>query len=385
MTEETKTRKVRSVIPASPVDSPTIAALKLIAGESKELPLMSTKLQPIRYVPTIFTSFNRAIVLGGAPLRATYLIHGPSGSGKSAFALGLVNSFTRLGHAAAYIDAEHAVSKRWFQELGAEMNAILFEQPDTFEEAVALIDKWIGNFKKAKADGKLEPTKGFIVVIDTIHKLVPKTEMEKLLAANPNLSQTQAEKKINDNIGKGWGRYRANLISVWIDKMTPIVGKNDIAFVAIAHERENPDKDDWGADEYKVKGGSSLIYESMVRVRITAGSPITASAGGAKKMIVGTTGNVLVAKNKVGYPNESGQFFLSNGKGSAPIGFDLEREAFVEGVRREIITKSGAWYYLPDGSKWQGDEQTIAHLREDADSYQSLYDSLIIESDYECV
>jgi len=380
-----KERKVRSVIPATNPDSPTLSALKLIAGESKEVPLMSTKLQPIRYVPTIFSSFNRASVIGGAPLRSTYLIHGPSGSGKSAFAVGLVNSFVKYGHAAAYIDAEHAVSKQWFGELGTDMNAVLFEQPDTFENAVALVDKWIGNFKKAKADGKIEPNKGFIIVVDTIHKLVPKNEMQKLLASSPKLTEAQAVKKINDNIAKGWGRYRANLISVWIDKMTPIVGKNDVAFVAIAHEADNPDKDNWGEDEYKVKGGKSLIYESMVRVRITSGGLILMDIAGGKKMEVGAICQGLVAKNKVGYPREPFRFFLSNGKGDAPIGFDMAREIFEEGVRRGEIKKSSSWYYLPDDSKFQGEAQVIEYLRDDGDAYQTLFDALTIESEYECV
>ena len=293
---EKKTRKVRTIIPATDIDSPNLAALKIIAGETDHLPLMSTDLKPTRYVPTIFPSFNRAVVLGGAPLRATYLIHGPSSSGKSAFAAGLVRSFTELGHAAAYIDAEHAVSKQWFQQLGVNMNHVLFKQPDTLEEAVSLVDKWISNFRIAKEKGKLEETKGFIIIVDTIHKLVPKTEMQRLLASNDKLTPAQAIKKINDNIAKGWGRYRANLISVQIDKLTPIVGKNDVAFVAIAHENENPNKDNWGEEDYKVKGGKSLIYESKVRVRITSGGPILIPSANAKKLQAGYVCQGVVAK-----------------------------------------------------------------------------------------
>jgi len=382
------TKKVRTVkIPATPIDGPRLNALKIISGEADNVPVMSTVLQPIRFVPTIFSSFNRAVVLGGAPLRVTWLIHGPSASGKSAFALGLVNSYTRYGHLAAYVDAEHAVSKQWFYELGADMNAILFKQPDTFEEAIAEIDMWIANFKKAKKnwhskDPKIkakgiEPNKGFIIVIDTIHKLVPKRELEQLTTPKG------AKKKIEDNIQKGWGRLRANLISVWIDKMTPVVGKNDITLVMIAHERDNPDQEDWFAPDYKVKGGQALVYESMVRTRVTAGSPIKMKKDG-KKIITGLTHNINVAKNKVGYPNENAKIFTSNGKGNAPIGFDLEREVFHEGLRRGIIEISGSWYYLPDGAKAQGDEQLITYLRDNPDAYQALFDNLLIDSQYEC-
>jgi len=381
-----KTRKVRTTVPATQRDSNRLNQLKLIAGASKDedVPLMSTQLEPIRYVPTIFTSFNRAIVLGGAPLRCTYLIHGPSSSGKSAFAVGLLNSFVQRGHFAAFLDAEHAASKKWFIELGADPEAILFKQPDSFEDAMATIDKWIANFRKAKDDGHIAKDKGFAIVIDTIHKLVPKNEMSKLLASGDKLSEAQAVKKMNDNIAKGWGRYRANLIAVWINKMTPIIGKNNIAFINLAHERKNHDATNWNDPDYAVKGGESLVFESMARIRVTPGPSIKIPTTGGKKMIIGHTSNFQVVKNKVGYPNEHGEFHILHGKDDCLAGFDLPREAFVEGVKREMIVKSGAWYYLPDGSKHQGDENAITYLHENPDAYNKLYNALAIKSEYEC-
>lgn len=381
---DTTQKKIRQIVPVTPADSPVVSALKLISGESKDVPLMSTNLQPIRYLPTIFSSFNRASVIGGAPIRCTYVVHGKAGGGKTAFAVGLVNSFTRLGHFAGYIDAEHAVDKKWFLQLGADPEAILFEQPDTFEETIALVDKWTLNFKKGKAEGHIPQDKAFIIVVDTIHKLVPKRELAQLLASGP--SDTKNEKKITENIDKGWGRLRANLISVWIDKMTPIVGKNDIAFVMLAHEHElQTQGGNWNDPEYKVKGGQALLFEAMVRVRVTPGSPVMYQTKNGGKIEVGHTSNFTVEKNKVGYPHEAGVFFTSNGKGPAPIGFDLAREAFTEGVRRGVITLTGAWYNLPDGTKHQGEEQTLAHLRDNPDGYQALYDALLIKSDFECV
>lgn len=382
-----KERAIRTTIPATKQDSEKLSQLKFIAGVSndEDIPLMSNVLEPIRYVPTIFSSFNRAIVLGGAPLRCTYLIHGPSGSGKSALALGLVNSFTRRGHFAAYLDAEHAVSKKWFGELGADMDSILFKQPESFEEAMASVDKWISSFKKGIETGVIPKNKGFILIIDTIHKLVPKNEMNKLLASSTSLSDAQAVKKMNDNVAKGWGRYRANLISVWINKMTPIVGKNNIAFIALAHERKNHNATNWNDPDYTVKGGESLVYESMVRIRVTPGATIKIPIANGKKMVIGHTSNFQIIKNKVGYPNEHGEFHVLHGKENCLAGFDLPREAFIEGVKQEKIVKSGPWYYLPDGSKHQGDENTITYLHENPNAYNELYNALVIESQYECV
>jgi recombination protein RecA len=365
-------KKVRRSI-QTPKKKSTLSLLKTISGESKDIPIMSTKLEPIRYVPTIFTSFNRAIVLGGAPLRSHWLIHGPPGGGKTALALGIINSFTRFGHAAAFIDAEHAVSKQWFTELGADMDSILFKQPNSFEETTVLVDKWISNFKEAKEKGKIENDRGFVIVIDTIHKLVPEKELSQLTGKN-------ADK----NLYKGWGRYRANLISVWIDKLTPVIGKNDVAFITIAHEREeNSEGKNWYSPDYKVKGGQTLLFEAAVRIRVTAGEQVT-EVQGKKKVNVGRTHHFTVEKNKVGFPHESGTFYTSNGKGSAPIGFDLARESFVEGVRREIIIRSGSWYELPDGYHVQGEKQAIEHIREDNNSFNNLCKKLTIQSMYQC-
>ena len=361
--------KVRRIsVPPTKVRSTTSDALRIIAGSSKDLPLMS-KLKPIRYIPTIFTSFNRAVVIGGAPVRATWLIHGPTASGKTVFALGMVNSFVQQGHLAAYIDAEHAVSRQWFEQLGANMDSVLFEQPDTFEDTVDLVDKWISNFKDAKSKGMISESTAFIIVVDVIHKLVPKRELAKLTG--------KAGAKENP-MDKGWGRYRANLISVWIDKLTPIVGKNDIAFVMLAHERESESTDNWFAPDYKVKGGTSLMYEAMVRVRLNESNLLYLDTGGKQKTEIGKIHKFTVAKNKVGYPNERGVFFTSNGKGMAPIGFDHAREIFTEAEQRGIIKNSGAYYYFPDGRKEQGKENAINYLRND-DAYQSLYDELSID------
>jgi len=365
--------KIRKIVaPPTVRPSTTSDLLKIIAGDSKNLPTMSSKLAPIRYIPTIFTSFNRAVVIGGAPVRATWLVHGPTASGKTVFALGMVNSFMNQGHIAAYIDAEHAISKTWFQQLGADMDNILFEQPDTFEDAVDQVDKWLTNFRVNKEKGIIPATTAFIIVVDVIHKLVPKKELAKI---------TGKASSDRNPLDAGWGRYRANLISVWIDKLTPFVGKNDVAFVMLAHERESAHTDNWFAPDYKVKGGAGLMFEAMVRVRLNEAVPIyTQSKSSGKKIEVGKKHSFKVAKNKVGYPNESGVFFTSNGKGTAPIGFDLAQEIFVEAENRGIVKSSGSYYIFPDDTKVQGKENAYVYLR-DPDNYQSLYDELLLDLD----
>jgi len=334
---------------------------------------MDQALRPVRYIPTIFPSLNRALQLGGAPLCATYVLHGPPGGAKTAVALGLASSFTRQQHAAAIIEAEHALSKKWAVKLNVPMEGILFNQPDNFEEAIDLVDGWIENFKTSKESGRIPEDRGFIIIIDTIHKMPPKYELKQMRSANKGGGA--------ENINKGWGRYRANMISSWIDSLTPKVGKNDIAFVALAHEKDaqqDQDKDkDWYADDYRVKGGKSLLFEAMVRLRCRATKRIFEARGG-KKILVGREHKIMVEKNKVGFPHDEATIYIGNGRGSMPLGFDLAQEAFVEAKARDLLEISGSNYTFPgeDETTINGRENAIEYLRTHPDAYEELYDLL---------
>jgi recombination protein RecA len=372
-----RTRTPASKSSAIPTSVPTKVSradmLSAIAGDSKKVITMDQALRPVRYIPTIFPSLNRALQLGGAPLCATYVLHGPPGGAKTAVALGLASSFTRQQHAAAVIEAEHALSKKWAVKLNVPMEGILFNQPDNFEEAIDLVDGWIENFKTSKESGRIPEDRGFIIIIDTIHKMPPKYELKQMRSANKGGGA--------ENINKGWGRYRANMISSWIDSLTPKVGKNDIAFVALAHEKDaqqDQDKDkDWYADDYRVKGGKSLLFEAMVRLRCRATKRIFEARGG-KKILVGREHKIMVEKNKVGFPHDEATIYIGNGRGSMPLGFDLAQEAFVEAKARDLLEISGSNYTFPgeDETTINGRENAIEYLRTHPDAYEELYDLL---------
>lgn len=346
--------------------------LSAIAGDAKNMQTMDD-LDYIPAVPTIFTGFNRAVVLRGAPAKTTWLVHGPPGGGKTALCLGMGTSFIRNGHAAAYIDAEYALDKKWVLALKTETKGMLLHHPSSFEEAFDRVDVWINNFARAKKDGKIPEDRLFIIFVDTIHKLAPKRELDALASFKPNAGKSTHG---GENINKGWGMLRANMITTWIDHLTPLVYKHGVAFVALAHEKEEK-SDTWGQDDYKVKGGQSLIYEAMVRIRVKQGPKLFEESGG-KKRIVGQTHIASVEKNKVGHPHEFFKFFTSNGKGQAPAGFDLPLEAVTEAQYRKVLTKAGSWLYLPydDSQKFQGEAQLVQHLRNNPDAMEEFTEYL---------
>lgn len=340
--------------------------LKMITGEKNDVETIESSLQPTKVIPTRFTSFNRAVVAGGAPVRCTYLIHGPPAGGKSIFLIGLLNSFVENGHFAMMVDAEHASTKEWYNHLKIYMDRILYYQPDTFEDAIDKVDEAMINFKKAKKEGNIHPDACFAFGVDVIHKLVPKGELDELRSDRKGGGA--------QNLNKGWGMRRANMIATWLGKLTPIVGKENFAFIALAHETEiKDDSKKWlGGTIIKVKGGGELVYEAMLRIRVQQGKSIYED-----KELVGRSHVGMIEKNKVGHDREQFKFFIGNGKGSIPSGFDRGSEIFEECCKQNIIVPTGAWYNINDGNnnieRIQGKDNVISLLRNNDNIYNYYF------------
>lgn len=356
--------------------------LSFISKDSKNVTTLDD-IEIIPSVPTVFTSFNRAVVLRGAPGGTTWLVHGEPGGGKSVFSLGICNSFVNTGNVAGIIDAEYAMEKRWIDANKARKDGILYHRPLSLEDAFETTDIWINNFAKAKKDGKIPEETMFAIVVDTIHKMACKQEIADLRSGGGSGGR---EKHGSENLNKGWGMRRANVITTWLDYLTPLVSKHRITFIALAHEKETK-PETWGSPDYKVKGGKSLIYEAMVRVRISQGKKIFVEDG-KKKIVVGQEHHGQVIKNKVGHPYEYFKFFTSNGKGDVPAGLDHIQEAICECEYRNAFHKSGAWLYLPydHSQKFQGENNLKKYFIDNPEAFvefvEYLNDSLDDPSDY---
>src|SRR6266550_1042386 len=65
---------------------------------------------------------------------------GPDSSGKTTLALHVVANAQRLGGAAAYIDAEHALDVEYAKKLGVDIDNLLVSQPDTGEQGLEICE-----------------------------------------------------------------------------------------------------------------------------------------------------------------------------------------------------------------------------------------------------
>jgi len=332
--------------------------LQLIASDIDNMDTMDNRVDIIRYVPTILPSFNRGIVLGGAPLGCVWTLHGEYAGGKSSLAVIIVSSFAENGHLALFIDAEHAASKVWFQQLGANPVKFNYYRPKYLEDMSNAIDDVIENFDIGKKKGDIEDDKGLIIVVDSINKLTPMNEFERF------------KKEGAEALEKGLARTRGNLLQSWLDHITPVIGERDIALVCIAQERIIQDAKPWEID-FKVKGCQGLMYDSSVQIRVSKGKKQWEGSD-KKKVLVGFEHKMHFIKNKVGFPMETGSFYTSNGKGDAPIGLDLAKTVYNEAILRgskHFTKSSGCVYYK--GEKFR-ERQLLKLLRNDVDTLNDI-------------
>jgi len=341
--------------------------LKDIAKGVEGLTTMDEALEVTRFVPTIYPSFNRAVVLGGAPVGCIWTVHGEYGGGKSAFCVGLIESFIEQGHLAAFIDAECAADKKWFLSLGVDPNAFLFYRPDTFEDTADMIDTLVKNFDAGRKDGTIPEGQCMIIVIDSVNKMTPKSELARF------------QKEGADALDKGLARFRGLLLQSWLDRMTPIIGKRDIALICIAQEREVKPEKMYDPD-FRVKGCQGLMFDVSVQLRILKGSKLWTEFGKGKvkkKRLYGQAHNMIVFKNKVGFPLEFARFHTSNGKGYVPIGFNHAMTALMEDKYRgeqgheRLVEQSSSWYSYNE-TRVNGEKAFITALMEDPDLLNDL-------------
>lgn len=306
-----------------------------LIGDSKRAIAMSD-VDAFQAIRTGITSFNRATTVGGAPLSCVYLVHGPSQSGKTTFLLSMIESFVRAGGLAAFVDAEMAAdTKRWFRQLGVDPSKVLYigrtnvETRDadlgylSYEEIVEEVDEFIERYRKAKREGRIGPRTPLLIIIDSISRMVPKSLLKSLA------------KDGGDALRSGIGRIQAQMNSAWLAELGVKVGDEPILLGVIAHEMEAQGAGKYEPD-YKVKGGTSIVFDAMMRIRLVhAGRIYDAAAEDAE--VVGKRHRITIMKNKHGPDFQTATFYTSNGAGIAPAGFDRTREVVHEAIERGLL------------------------------------------------
>jgi recombination protein RecA len=289
-------------------------------GSIMKLGEASAKLN-IEVIPSGALALDIALGVGGLPRGRVVEIFGPESSGKTTVALHVIAEAQKLGGAAAFVDAEHALDPLYARNLGVDIENLLVSQPDTGEQALEIAEALVRS-------GAVD-----VIVIDSVAALVPRAEIE-------------------GEMGDSHVGLQARLMSQALRKLTGAISKSRTTVVFINQIREkvgivygNPET---------TTGGRALKFYASIRLEVRKQENIKQGTD-----IIGSRTRVKVVKNKVAPPFKQADFDIMYGSGISKEGSILDIAA-----EMNIINKSGAWYSYEDERLGQGRENVKDYLKE---------------------
>ena len=284
----------------------------------------SDAIKDIEVVSTGSLGLDIALGVGGLPRGRVVEIYGPESSGKTTLTLQVIAEVQKIGGAAAFIDAEHALDPLYAQKIGVNVQELLISQPDNGEQALEIVDMLVRS-------GSVD-----VVVVDSVAALTPRAEIEGEMGDHQMGLQarlmSQALRKLTANI------KRSNTMLIFINQIRMKIG---VMF-------GNPET---------TTGGNALKFYASVRLDIRR-------IGAIKKgdEILGNETRVKVVKNKVAPPFKKAEFDILYGEGISRAGEIVEL-----GVLHNLVEKAGSWYSYNGEKIGQGKDNSREYLKENPD------------------
>jgi len=280
-----------------------------------------------RNIETISTGslgLDIALGVGGLPRGRIVEIYGPESSGKTTLTLQVIAEAQKMGLAAAFIDAEHALDTSYAAKLGVNLDDLLLSQPDCGEQALEIADVLT---RSSAVD---------VIVIDSVAALIPRSELEGDMGSSSvgvhARLMSQAMRKLTGSIA------RTNCMVIFINQIRMKIG---VMF---------------GSPE-TTTGGNALKFYASVRLDIRRTGSVK-----DRDEIIGNETRVRVIKNKVAPPFKQAEFDILYGEGTS-----LEGELIDLGVKNAIVDKSGSWFSYGSERIGQGREKAKDFLRANPD------------------
>src|SRR5512136_2795871 len=285
---------------------------------------ISGALLPVSTIPTGSLELDYALGIGGIPRGRVVEIFGPESSGKTTLALHIIAEAQKLGGAAAFVDAEHALDANYAKLLGVNIDDLLISQPDTGEQGLEITEVLVRS-------GAID-----IITIDSVAALVPRAE-------------------IDGEMGDSLPGLQARLMSQAMRKLTAAISKSRTCVIFINQIREkigvmfgNPET---------TTGGRALKFYSSIRVEIRRIGSIKEG-----EQVVGNRTRVKIVKNKLAPPFREAEFDILYNQG-----ISWEGDLIDTAVERKLIDKSGAWFSYKGERLGQGRENAKQFIREHAE------------------
>ena len=305
-------------------------------GRGTVLRLGSRNILPVSVISSGSISLDAALGVGGFPRGRVIEIFGPESSGKTTLALHIIAETQKLGGAAAFIDAEHALDPAYARNLGVDVDNLIVSQPDCGEQALEITGAMIGT-------GAVD-----VVVVDSVAALVPKAELE-------------------GEMGDCHVGLHARLMSQAMRKLTGSVSRTNAMMIFINQVREkigvmfgNPET---------TTGGRALKFYSSVRIEVRRSTAIKEG-----DVVVGNRTKIKVVKNKVASPFRETEVDILYG-----FGISKEGDLIDTGVAQGLVEKSGSWFSLGSERIGQGRENARTYLKEHVEARDRLETELRVK------
>lgn len=282
-------------------------------------------------LPTGIYPLDMAIGIGGLPKGKIVEIYGPESAGKTLVTLCAIAETQKNGGICAFIDAEHALNIGFAENVGVNVDELLFVQPDSGEEAFEIMETLV-------CSGGID-----LIVVDSVAALTPQAEIDGEMT--------------DQQVG-----LHARLMSKGLRKITGMASKNNTTVIFINQLREKVGVI-YGNPETQ-PGGKALKFYSSLRLDVRKKEQIK----NGSEPPIGNRIKVKVVKNKVAAPFREAEFDLIFSSGVDNVGCIVDAA-----VKKGVIEKSGAWFNYNEGViHCQGREKTIAFLKENPNIQEEI-------------
>jgi recombination protein RecA len=319
----------------------------------RKLITMGDSVEATEYQKTPSFGLNRALG-GGLPYGRQILIWGNKSAGKSSFCLQMIADAQKNGKLCAWIDAEMSFDEEWAKKIGVDTGSLIYSKARTIND---MVDVGV-HLMEAGVD---------LVVVDSISALLPAIYFEKdsdELKQLENTKQIGAESRDFSNAWKmiNYANNKEsktlfviisqarNQINMMFTKPAPM-GGNATQFYSSTIVKLFSSESDNQAIKGKVPVGDKLIEEKVGRK---------------------VNWDVQFSKTSANFSSGSYDFYFRGPKVGVDTIGDLVDTAELAG----LVSRTGAWYQLEDGTKIQGREAFINRVREDQELQDSLMEKL---------
>jgi recombination protein RecA len=303
--------------------------------------------------PTPSPGLNRALG-GGFPYGRQVLLWGSKSSAKSSLCLQMIGMAQKEGKLCAWVDAEMSYDEEWAIKLGVDTSQLIYSEArsinDMVDVGVALLNAGVD-----------------IIVIDSISSLLPAVYFEKDSDELKPLDQT-----------KQIGAESKDLKHAWLMLNYANNREKPALIIAISQARNNIQQT---YTQAAPTGGLTTQFMSSTIVKLFSSSSdsqaIKAKIQVGDKLIEQKVGRKVrweVLNSKTSAPGDSAEYdFYYRGD---YIGIDSIGDLVDTAEMLGFVSRTGAWYLLPDGSKVQGRDAFVAKVKEDKELHDSLYEKV---------